>query len=312
MCILTAEEEAQKQRWLTINRTNIFARHSKPGHQMLAYSLAISTDTETAMILPLPVVPGSGDDALKFIDLSGYPDFFDDLASACDLKFNFLNEYLGDDEFSDCFSALPVHDVGDYEASYVPSMADFNRLDSRFRLSDDVWKKMPDYSNYGFAIFQLKISLSKTENNVHPMAFEFPTREPEKIFFPTVHVHDGDYHDQAEFLHALYCQLDDACLEFIFRRDQLTLSTKEPSNIKDWFDQLKFMTGKPLEYFLDSNLSSYENWYFSSQDKARNLMKIDKCQNLIDPGKKIHGMTLLGEYKNMDTWLGGIVEQIRN
>ena len=29
---------------------------------------------------------------------------------------------------------------------------------------------------------------------VHPMAFEFPTRSPDEIFFPTAHIHDGACH----------------------------------------------------------------------------------------------------------------------
>jgi hypothetical protein len=35
---------------------------------------------ELAMILPLPVPPGCGEDAVRFIDLSGHASFFADLA----------------------------------------------------------------------------------------------------------------------------------------------------------------------------------------------------------------------------------------
>jgi hypothetical protein len=38
------------------------------------------------------------------------------------------------------------------------------------------------------------------------MAFEFPRANPEKLFFPTVHIHDGKVHPEAEFDHILYCQ----------------------------------------------------------------------------------------------------------
>ena len=37
------------------------------------------------------------------------------------------------------------------------------------------------------------------------MAFDFP-RAAKKLFFPTVHIHDGKVHDKADFDHALYCQ----------------------------------------------------------------------------------------------------------
>ncbi len=42
----------------------------------------------------------------------------------------------------------------------------------------------------------------------HPMAFEFPRRDPSQLFFPTVHVHDGKVHETAHFDHSLYCQVD--------------------------------------------------------------------------------------------------------
>lgn len=41
---------------------------------------------------------------------------------------------------------------------------------------------------------------------VHPMAFSFP-RAGKELFFPTVHVHDGQVHDTAQFDHTLYCQV---------------------------------------------------------------------------------------------------------
>jgi hypothetical protein len=38
------------------------------------------------------------------------------------------------------------------------------------------------------------------------MAFEFPRANPNQLFFPTVHIHDGKVHPEARFDHALYCQ----------------------------------------------------------------------------------------------------------
>jgi hypothetical protein len=40
------------------------------------------------------------------------------------------------------------------------------------------------------------------------MAFTFPRRDLSTVFFPTVHVHDGEVHDQAHFDHTLYVQHD--------------------------------------------------------------------------------------------------------
>jgi hypothetical protein len=94
-------------------------------------------------------------------------------------------------------------DVGSYEASFVPTVKDFARLDPRFRLAPAVWDKLPQYKDWGFAVFKLK----KGQSNVHPMAFEFPRANSKKLFFPTVHIHDGQVHPQVKFDHALYCQL---------------------------------------------------------------------------------------------------------
>jgi len=99
---------------------------------------------------------------------------------------------------------LAVVEVGSFEASFVPAVKDFARLDERFRLPTEVWDKLPSYKDSGFAVFKLKQGAKR----VHPMAFEFPRADPQKLFFPTVHIHDGKVHDKAHFDHALYCQSD--------------------------------------------------------------------------------------------------------
>lgn len=38
------------------------------------------------------------------------------------------------------------------------------------------------------------------------MAFRFPSSVPGKIFFPTVHIHDGKVHELEDFDHTLYAQ----------------------------------------------------------------------------------------------------------
>jgi len=101
---------------------------------------------------------------------------------------------------------LPVVEVGEFEASFVPSVRDFRRLDERFRLPDATWDQLPLYREYGFAVFKLK----QGAKTIHPMAFEFPRANPKKIFFPTVHIHDGKVHPKAAFDHTLYCQVTEA------------------------------------------------------------------------------------------------------
>jgi hypothetical protein len=92
--------------------------------------------------------------------------------------------------------------VGKFEASFVPTISDFARLDERFRISNETWIQLPLYSDYGFAVSKLKSGESK----IHPMAFSFPRRDTKTLFFPTVHIHDGQVHPKAEFDHVLYCQ----------------------------------------------------------------------------------------------------------
>ena len=41
---------------------------------------------------------------------------------------------------------------------------------------------------------------------MHPMAFDFPTRFTDRLFFPTFHVHHGKFEEKARYDHTLYCQ----------------------------------------------------------------------------------------------------------
>lgn len=158
---------------------------------------------DLAMILPIPVVHGSNETAVRFYNLSQYPTLFDDLnAGFPDLVY---------DDSKASFSAAPqsrskpklnVVTVGSYDASFIPTIDDFSRLDERFRLPQHTWQNLPGYAKYGFAVFKLKAAKARA----HPMAFSFPSAVPQQLFFPTVHIHDGKIHSKAKFDHALYCQ----------------------------------------------------------------------------------------------------------
>lgn len=195
--------------------TKIFARAHDDERQALVYSMAFTATEELAMILPLPVPPSPGDDAVRFTDLSDYDDFFTDMERGFP-KIMLQSRGGGPLSFSAQSAPLKVHDVGDYEASFVPRLADFDRLDARFKLAPEVWEKLPQYADWGFAVFKLKpkspgfmariFRIQPKPRSVHPMAFEFPRRDPESLFFPTVHVHDGEVHERERFDHQLYCQ----------------------------------------------------------------------------------------------------------
>jgi hypothetical protein len=185
--------------------TSIFARSVENGRQILVYAMSISTRNDLAMILPLPVPPGSPEDAVRFISLKEYPDFFKDMKKGFPEPVSRGMMRLAPAAAAPDRQTLAVVQVGEFEASFVPTVKEFDRLDARFRLPDQTWDQLPAYKNYGFAVFKLK----PTAREVHPMAFEFPRANPKQLFFPTVHIHDGKVHPTAKFDHALYCQKRD-------------------------------------------------------------------------------------------------------
>lgn len=197
-----------------VGGTKIFARGLDDGRQVLAYAMEVEIDEELAMVLPIPVALGAGDDAVSFIDLSGFAGFFTELEAAFPPDYTGAPLAAGPSRSPPAKPKLVVHDVGMFEASFVPEPADFERLDPRFRMPSSVWQSLPDYANHGFAVFRLKPRerswLGKTRRQqVHPMAFSFPRRDPAALFFPTVHVHDGaTVPARTHFDHMLYCQVE--------------------------------------------------------------------------------------------------------
>jgi hypothetical protein len=184
--------------------TKIFARDSDKSLQFLVYEMKFEASEDLAMILPLPVPRNTPEDGVRFVDLEKYADFFKDMESGFPSTVG--RGMAGMGGFGGgAAKPLTVVSVGSFEASFVPSIAHFARLDERFRLPDGTWEKIPRYKNFGFAVFKLKQGPQK----VHPMAFEFPRVSSKQLFFPTVHIHDGELHDRADFDHLLYAQFGD-------------------------------------------------------------------------------------------------------
>lgn len=191
MCIFSSAVKS-------VSETQIFARAASAASQFLVYSMSYDAPSELAMILPLPTPVATDETSVRFIDLSLYPSFFSDMNSGFPVARSKSPIALA----AGRGQVLKVHEVGSFEASFVPQLADFERLDPRFRLPPNTWSKLPLYADYGFAVFRLKAG----SREVHPMALEFASRNPAKLFYPTVHVHDGAVKAKAHFDHALFCQ----------------------------------------------------------------------------------------------------------
>jgi hypothetical protein len=127
MCIFSGDVNA-------VSDTQIFARQSSSNCQFLVYAMTYDADLELAMILPLPTPVDAPEDAVQFIDLSNYSDFFKDMSAGFPAP---MTMGRGIDPFES--KSLQVYQVGNFEASFVPKQADFERLDPRFRLSNNIW-----------------------------------------------------------------------------------------------------------------------------------------------------------------------------
>lgn len=260
-----------------VSSTSILARRSAPGRQVLAYTMTLAAREELAMILPLPVPPGSPDDAVRFIDLSGYPRLFHDLDRAFPSLIPRAKGGFQALRSAPAPAPLKVHEVGDFEASFVPTRADFARLDPRFRLDEAVWRQLPQYGDYGFAVFKLRgfgqgwlgrMLGRAARRDFHPMAFDFPTREPDRLFFPTVHVHDGEVHPQADFDHTLYVQSSGAA---------------------------------PASCATDPRADTPEYW--QEGEPVGDVVRVADTRGLLDGEGRLYRVGLRGSQPNADRWV---------
>ena len=188
----------------SVTNTRLFARwlpEAKPPRQLIAYQMHYRAKREVAMLLPLPVPKNSPEDAVKFLDIHKVPELFERLEKL--YAQGKISLSPAPESYGGRSNTLEIVKVGSFEASFVPGQADFSRLDARFRIQDTVWKKLPQYEDWGFAVFKLR----KDATTVHPIGFSFPNVQPRQgLFFPTVHIHDGKVHSEEEFNHTLYCQ----------------------------------------------------------------------------------------------------------
>lgn len=263
MCCFAGEVES-------VRNTKIFARIAPNGDQWLIYSMAYRSKSLNAMILPLPVAKGSGEKAVEFPIPTPWKDFFFDLENAFPPLRTWADwlpnrKSVSVETMLD--GPLEVHDLGNAIASYVPSQNDFDRVDPQFRIAPEIWKQIPQYEDYGFAVIQLK----SLEAELLPVVMRFPSRDPKKIFFPTMHIHDGQVHPTEHFDHWLY--------------------TQEPL-----FDRY-------CGHYLGGNaIDPTTSWIRSALPIAKTIQtKIYGAS--IEPRLLVHRQRLVGELPNEDHWL---------
>mgnify|MGYP006921585531 CR=1 FL=1 len=249
MCIFSRDITA-------VSATKIFAR-MEANKQAIVYEMVLATSQDTAMVLPIPIAQTNGGELVEFVDLSAYDDLFKDIE---DLFPKTRTKSFSIDA-PPAQATLVVHQVGAFQASFVPSQQDFDRLDERFRLNTAVLEKLPMYADYGFVVFQLR----KGEAKIHPMAFWFVTRDINQLYFPTVHVHDGQVHDHEKFDHILYGQGN-------VHRGQLTDMTYRAmgsEKLKNISDQSVALVAHDSEVFkkrLQGKLENKDTWFEISKN----------------------------------------------
>lgn len=216
-----------------VANTRIFARLASPQLQIqyLVYQMVFAAKEPVAMILPLPVQQPASDHTCRFHNLKGDRDFFYRLSELFPTPRVLRNSdgagRGGAGGFAG-YQPLPVQEVGDFVASFVPTMRDFGRLNPRFVIPPSTWKQIPAYNDYGFAVFQLKAKPG-SDTQPHPIALEFESRLHATLFFPTVHIHDGSVHRWDSFDHELYMQVagNPSAMALMTKLPQLPLINSE-------------------------------------------------------------------------------------
>jgi hypothetical protein len=274
-----------------VTSTRIFARGLADGRQILVYSMRYSSEVDVAMILPLPTPGSSPEDAVFFIDISGYGSFFQEMESGfppepVEQYEGLALSAMGTGDGSQ--RILAVHDVGSFEASFVPTQEDFSRLDPRFRLPEGVLDRLPMYRDYGFAVFKLKPGRLEP----HPMAFHFPRRNAGELYFPTVHVHDGTVPEKAKFDHLLYCQPAPSSADGW----EISRTWRRPS----WHELAPEGRELTSDEKLAIKLSGLERPYARHTAVAKAFMKIDRTKGTVAADLPVGKLTIRGQLKNAD------------
>jgi hypothetical protein len=203
MCIILAQVQH-------VNATKIFTCFTEDQRrQFLVYSNEVETDEDdNVMILPVP-----NPDSVIFVNLSKYSKLFDDLEAnfikSRRPSYNMTASLSRSAAIGDSLERprLVVHDVGSYSASIVPSVNDFDRIDTtHFTLPHDletILRSTYD-SQFGFIVCKLR----RGNHKYHPFAYSHIKHDKNLLFIPTLHYHPHAFglaktHD-ADWDHIIY------------------------------------------------------------------------------------------------------------
>src|SRR5688500_5099059 len=105
----------------------------------------LTSAREVAMILPVPARPGTGESAVRFVDLEKHPRMFSELDALFSVE---VAAQPKGGPWRDRGPTLAVHQVGSFIATYVPTKLDFERVDRQFWLPRILLDSVPAYADY--------------------------------------------------------------------------------------------------------------------------------------------------------------------
>ena len=199
MCILSDEVR-------TVAKTQIYISASSDNQrQLTVYANQVdSVNKWNSMILPVPF-PSS----IEFVNIEKYANFFTDLNNCfSDMNRLYASANLTRSAPSNFSRTLEIFEVGSYEASIVPTIADFQYVDPSFQLHTNIqlltMLKQYYTENFGFIVCRLKQGM----HTYHPFAYTHKLYKPNVLFTPTRHYHvhgkDTVHTDTADWDHEIY------------------------------------------------------------------------------------------------------------
>lgn len=216
-----------------VSKTRIFSSHvgftindngEKVFAQLIVYSANVdSIVDQNAFILPV-YNPGNDINAIIPLDFSNVITFMDDIDTIFARWRPMTKEMkLGNDKYfcDNEKNNLPVHIVGDYKFSVMPSKYDFSRINtSELYVRPEAKISIDVHSNdYSFIIYKF---FKRGKVTVTPFGYLCPPVNDYSMMIPTIHGHPGgnnvtrfpmmpytDFEQKADYDHTIYVIVKD-------------------------------------------------------------------------------------------------------